>query len=298
MDVSPLRDLLTVVLGVGHRGALRAVRRGWGRDLPAGDAVAGARAPHGDRHRPAVGDPGRRHRHHPVPPGGLDPVAGRGGHRAGGPGRVGGREPDRASTSPARATCSSWPPPACWGCRRTAWAGGRCRCPRRSLGRRPTRPRPPTDRAGDRGAGGAPRWAATRRIGAVSGLLSGLLGIGGGVIMVPAFVQLARLEVKSAIATSLVCVGLFAVPGHDHPRAAGSHRRAGGGGAGPRGGPGARLGAALTIRASDGRLRVTVASFLGLTAVLYASGSCWRCSRRRRRPGRRPAPAPRRASAR
>jgi uncharacterized membrane protein YfcA len=36
--------------------------------------------------------------------------------------------------------------------------------------------------------------------------------------------------------------------------------------------PGARIGAALTIRATDRRLRVTVASFLGFTAVLYAAG--------------------------
>jgi uncharacterized membrane protein YfcA len=109
-------------------------------------------------------------------------------------------------------------------------------------------------------------------IGALAGLLSGLLGIGGGVIMVPAFVQLARLDVKSAIATSLVCVGAFAIPGTithvvlDHVEwrvvaalIVGVI-------------PGARLGAALTIRADDRRLRVTVASFLGLTAVVYAAG--------------------------
>lgn len=114
-----------------------------------------------------------------------------------------------------------------------------------------------------------PRYAA---IGAVAGLLSGLLGIGGGVVMVPAFVQLAGIEVKAAIATSLVCVGAFAVPGtithalqgHVDWRVAvalvvGVV-------------PGARLGAALTIQATDRRLRVTVASFLGLTAVLYAGG--------------------------
>lgn len=109
-------------------------------------------------------------------------------------------------------------------------------------------------------------------IGAVSGLLSGLLGIGGGVVMVPAFVQLARMEVKSAIATSLVCVGAFAVPGtlahalQDRvdwrvalALVVGVV-------------PGARLGAALTIKAADRRLRITVASFLGCTAVLYAAG--------------------------
>jgi len=119
------------------------------------------------------------------------------------------------------------------------------------------------------GDAGPRRYAA---IGLVAGLLSGLLGIGGGVVMVPAFVQFARMEVKTAIATSLVCVGAFAVPGtvthalldHIDGRVAlalvlGVV-------------PGARLGAALTIRATDRRLRVTVASFLGLTAVLYATG--------------------------
>jgi uncharacterized membrane protein YfcA len=124
--------------------------------------------------------------------------------------------------------------------------------------------------------GGEPEGAATlgryASIGAVAGGLSGLLGIGGGVIMVPAFVQLARMEVKAAVATSLVCVGAFAVPGtithallgHIDWRVAialiiGVI-------------PGARIGAAIAIRSTDRRLRVTVASFLGLTAFLYASG--------------------------
>jgi uncharacterized membrane protein YfcA len=132
-------------------------------------------------------------------------------------------------------------------------------------------PEAPGAPAGAPSGDGAPagRFAA---IGLVSGLLSGLLGIGGGVIMVPAFVQLARMEVKSAIATSLVCVGAFAVPGTithallDHVDwrvtfflVLGVI-------------PGARIGAALAIRATDRRLRVTVASFLGLTAFLYAVG--------------------------
>ena len=137
----------------------------------------------------------------------------------------------------------------------------------------PTEPRAETD-APD-APSGSPHGAASPRryaaIGTVAGFLSGLLGIGGGVIMVPAFVQFARMEVKTAIATSLVCVGAFAVPGtvthallgHIDGRVAvalivGVV-------------PGARIGAALAIRATDRRLRLTVASFLGVTAILYGA---------------------------
>ena len=110
------------------------------------------------------------------------------------------------------------------------------------------------------------RYAA---IGALSGGLSGLLGIGGGVIMVPAFVQAARMEVKSAIATSLVCVGAFAVPGTITHAAQGhvDWRVVAALVAGAI--PGARLGAALTIRVDDRKLRRTVSVFLAFTAVLY-----------------------------
>jgi uncharacterized membrane protein YfcA len=125
-------------------------------------------------------------------------------------------------------------------------------------------------------AGGAPQGAHTVgrcvAIGLVAGGLSGLLGIGGGVIMVPAFVYFVRMEVKAAIATSLVCVGLFAIPGavthallgHVDWRVAAALI------VGVI--PGARIGASLAIRATDRRLRVTVATFLAITAVIYAAG--------------------------
>jgi uncharacterized protein len=108
-------------------------------------------------------------------------------------------------------------------------------------------------------------------IGLVAGGLSGLLGIGGGVIMVPAFVYFVRMEVKSAIATSLVCVGLFAIPGAITHAVLGhvDWRVAAALIVGVV--PGARVGASLAIRASDRRLRVTVATFLALTAVIYAA---------------------------
>jgi uncharacterized membrane protein YfcA len=106
-------------------------------------------------------------------------------------------------------------------------------------------------------------------IGVAAGLLSGLLGIGGGVVMVPAFTKLLQLSLKSAIATSLVCVGVFGLPatithailGHVDWRLAilltiGVV-------------PGARLGASLTIRIDERRLRLLVGGFLGLVGVVY-----------------------------
>lgn len=114
-------------------------------------------------------------------------------------------------------------------------------------------------------------WAFSS-VGAVAGGLSGLLGIGGGIVMVPGFTQVGDLPVKTAIGTSLACVGLFAVPGtithallgHIDWRfalllAVGVI-------------PGARIGAALAIRSGDQRLRRVVAGFLGLMAIAYGLG--------------------------
>jgi len=50
-------------------------------------------------------------------------------------------------------------------------------------------------------------------IGAVAGLVAALCGVGGGVIMVPAFVMLLGLSQKEAVATSLtsiILISLFA----------------------------------------------------------------------------------------
>jgi len=90
--------------------------------------------------------------------------------------------------------------------------------------------------------------------------------------MVPGFNQVVGLRLKETIATSLACVGIFAVPGMiTHAflgdidwrfailLAVGVI-------------PGARIGAALAIRAERDRLRLVVASFLGLIAVIYLIG--------------------------
>jgi uncharacterized protein len=112
------------------------------------------------------------------------------------------------------------------------------------------------------------RWTAAG-IGLAAGLLSGLLGIGGGVIMVPAFTELLHLQLKSAIASSLVCVGIFGVPatithallGDIDWRMAALLAVAVI--------PGARIGANITIRTAEHRLRLAVGCFLALVAVVY-----------------------------
>jgi uncharacterized membrane protein YfcA len=109
-------------------------------------------------------------------------------------------------------------------------------------------------------------------VGVVAGLLSGLLGVGGGIVMVPGFTQVGKMGIKAAIATSLACVALFAIPGTITHALLGDidWRFALLLAAGVI--PGARVGATLAIRTSDKRMRLVVAAFLGLTSVIYAAG--------------------------
>lgn len=109
-------------------------------------------------------------------------------------------------------------------------------------------------------------------VGVLAGAMSGLLGVGGGLVMVPAFHQMAKMSIKSAIGTSLACVALFAIPGtvthallgHIDWRVAGFLTLMVV--------PSARLGSTLALRTSDARLRRIVALFLGLIAIVYAAG--------------------------
>lgn len=127
-----------------------------------------------------------------------------------------------------------------------------------------------TPGGGGRRVGGRGWHAAI--VGLAAGGLSGLLGIGGGVIMVPAFTQWMGLPIKEAVGTSLACVGILAIPStlaHTYlgdiewsyaiPLSIAVI-------------PGARVGAYLALRASDRALRIAVAVMLGIVAVVYATG--------------------------
>lgn len=146
----------------------------------------------------------------------------------------------------------------------TAWRMGRSRDEPES-----TVPDVTPDVAAHRGGHERTKLIAT---GLGAGTLSGLLGVGGGIVMVPLFAEWIGLSVKEAVGTSLACVGLLAIP------ATISHALLGdidwwyaiplsitvi---------PGARIGAALAIHASERNLRIAVAVVLATVAVVYATG--------------------------
>lgn len=56
-------------------------------------------------------------------------------------------------------------------------------------------------------------WVRLGLIGVVAGFMSGLFGVGGGVLIVPALVALCRLDQRRAVATSLLAIGPLAVAG-------------------------------------------------------------------------------------
>jgi uncharacterized protein len=107
-------------------------------------------------------------------------------------------------------------------------------------------------------------------IGALAGLVSGLLGIGGGLVMVPLLAGWLGMPLKRALGTSLLAIVALVVPGAvvhgvlDHldlrlciALMVGSV-------------PGARLGAAIALGARERTLRVVVGCGLLTVSILYA----------------------------
>lgn len=116
------------------------------------------------------------------------------------------------------------------------------------------------------------QWWRLAVIGVGAGALSGLLGVGGGILMVPLFSQWVGIPLKETIASSLACVGIFAIPGTlthwylghiDWTFAIALSIGVI---------PGARIGARFTIGAEDRILRYGVGAALCIIAVIYAIG--------------------------
>ena len=108
--------------------------------------------------------------------------------------------------------------------------------------------------------------------GVFAGGLSGLLGLGGGIIMVPLFRKWLGLPIKNAVATSLICVGCFAVPGTiTHALENGIDWRfalwltAGVV-------VGAPLGSKMALKMSDRKLQRVFGLFLALISIVYGLG--------------------------
>ena len=108
-------------------------------------------------------------------------------------------------------------------------------------------------------------------LGAASGFVAGLLGVGGGIVMVPVLTGPLKVPMKSAVASSLVAVAIFSVPalithavlGHINwtfavPLMIGVV-------------PGARIGAHITIGASERTIRRLFGILIIVLAVIYGA---------------------------
>jgi uncharacterized membrane protein YfcA len=114
-------------------------------------------------------------------------------------------------------------------------------------------------------------WPVLALVGALAGFLAGLLGVGGGIVMMPAFTSVLRIPIKEAVASSLVAVAIFSVPAlltHivlDHVNwtfalllTVGVI-------------PGAQVGSTLTLGATDRTVRVLFGAFLVVVAGVYGT---------------------------
>lgn len=108
-------------------------------------------------------------------------------------------------------------------------------------------------------------------VGFVAGAVSGLLGVGGGIIMVPVFTTVLGMPLKRALGTSLVVIAALVIPGTIVHAALGHIDWAvfltltiGVV-------PGARIGAKLALGTQEHTLRLLVGMFLSIVAVLYGA---------------------------
>jgi hypothetical protein len=113
-----------------------------------------------------------------------------------------------------------------------------------------------------------PAWTLAL-VGIGAGLLAGLLGIGGGLVIVPVLAGLLGVPLKRALGTSLVSVVVLVIPGTIVHALLGNIDWAAAlllviGSL-----PGARIGAKVALGTKERTLRMMVGSFMALVAVVY-----------------------------
>lgn len=107
--------------------------------------------------------------------------------------------------------------------------------------------------------------------GLAAGLVSGLLGVGGGIVMVPVFTSLLGIPLKKALGTSLCVMIPVVIPGTLIHGALGNIDWAVAGVLVLGVMPGAWIGSKLALAARDRTLRLAVGSFLMAVAVAYGA---------------------------
>jgi uncharacterized membrane protein YfcA len=118
--------------------------------------------------------------------------------------------------------------------------------------------------------GETPGWKYAA-IGLLAGFVSGLLGVGGGIVMVPAFTTWIGMPLRRALGTSLLVIAILVIPGTIVHALLGNVDWAiflvltlgvi----------PGARLGARIALGVRERTLRLAVGTFLLVVAIAYAA---------------------------
>jgi uncharacterized protein len=109
-------------------------------------------------------------------------------------------------------------------------------------------------------------------IGLAAGFVSGLLGVGGGIIIVPLLSGILRMPLKRALGTSLLAIVALVIPGTIVHAALGHIDWAIFAALTVGAVPGARIGARLALGTRERTLRLLVGSFLLVVAIAYGAG--------------------------
>jgi uncharacterized protein len=117
----------------------------------------------------------------------------------------------------------------------------------------------------------SPSWVSLSAIGVGSGFVAGLLGVGGGIVMLPVFTRVLRLPVRQAVASSLVAVAIFSVPALITHALAGSVDWSLALALAVGVVPGARMGSRLTVAASESTVRLLFGTVIVVLAVVYGA---------------------------